>query len=147
MNKKISILLGIVCILAMVNMVYASSESLISSYDANDNNKIDTPELQEATVDMLDGYITQALLDKISLLWVEGRDIISIVYLAILYDVNNNNLIDTNELQTAAHDLLEGNISQIQYDGLEQYWLNDTPILPVFSIFDVKKEIDLFALL
>ncbi len=147
MNKKISIMIGIVCILAMVNTVYASSESLILSYDYNDNNKIDTPELQEATVDMLDGYITQALLDKISLLWVEGRDIISIVYLAILYDVNNNNLIDTNELQTAAHDLLEGNISQIQYDGLEQYWLNDTPILPVFSIFDVKKEIDLFALL
>ena len=147
MNKKISIMIGIVCILAMVNTVYASSESLILSYDHNDNNKIDTPELQEATVDMLDGYITQALLDKISLLWVEGRDIISIVYLAILYDVNNNNLIDTNELQTAAHDLLEGNISQIQYDGLEQYWLNDTPILPVFSIFDVKKEIDLFALL
>ncbi len=44
-------------------------------------------------------------------------------------------------------DELEENISQIQYDGLEQYWLNDTPILPVFSIFDVKKEIDLFALL
>ena len=147
MNKKISIMIGIVCILAMVNTVYASSESLILSYDHNDNNKIDTPELQEATVDMLDGYITQALLDKISLLWVEGRDIISIVYLAILYDTNHNNLIDTNELQTAAHDLLEGNISQIQYDGLEQYWLNDTPILPVFSIFDVKKEIDLFALL
>ena len=147
MDKKISIMIGIVCILAMVNTVYASSESLILSYDYNDNNKIDTPELQEATVDMLDGYITQSLLDKISLLWVEGRDIISIVYLAILYDVNNNNLIDTSELQTAAHDLLNGNISQIQYDGLEQYWINDTPILPVFSIFDTKKEIDLFALL
>ena len=147
MNKKISIVIGIVLVLAVVNTVYASSDSLILSYDHNDNNKIDTPELQEATVDMLDGYITQSLLDKISLLWVEGRDIISIVYLAILYDVNNNNLIDTSELQTAAHDLLEGNISQIQYDGLGQYWINDTPILPVFSIFDIKKEIDLFALL
>jgi hypothetical protein len=147
MNKKISIIIGIICILAMVNTVYASSESLILSYDNNDNNKIDTPELQEATVDMLDGYITQSLLDKISLLWIEGRDIIDIVYLAILYDVNSNNLIDTNELQTAAHGLLTGNISQIQYDGLEQYWINDTPILPLFSIFVVKKEIDLMALL
>ena len=147
MNKKISIILGIVCILAMTNTVCASSESLILSYDHNNNNRVDTPELQEATADMLDGYITQALLDKISILWMEDRDIVDIVYLAIIYDTNSNTMIDTNELQTAAHDLHGGNISQIQYDGLEQYWINDTPILPVFSIFDAKKEIDLFALL
>lgn len=147
MNNKISIILGFVCILAMINIVYASSDSLILSYDHNDNNKIDTPELQEASVDMLDGYITQTLLDKIFLLWVESRDIIDIVYLAITYDTNYNNLIDTSELQTAAHDLINDNITQIQYDGLEHYWINDTPILPVFSIFDTKKEIDLIALL
>lgn len=147
MNKTTSIVMGIIIVLAMINTVYASSESLIVSYDHNDNNKIDTPELQEATADMLDSYITQILLDKISMLWVEDRDIIDIVYLAIMYDTNTNNLIDTSELQTATHDLLNGNITQIQYNGLEQYWINDTPILPVFSIFDAKKEIDLMALL
>lgn len=48
--------------------------------------------------------------------------------LAVQYDKNKNNLINTNELQIANVDMICGELTKKQYEDIEYFWVNDRKI-------------------
>ena len=64
---KISMVLAIA--VSMLGIVYATDDSVVSSYDTNNNNRIDTTELQKASLDNTNNKLADAKYNEIKWHW------------------------------------------------------------------------------